>query len=79
VDDHQTRNAEFVVEAGAAVLLPERTLTPNTLAGTLRELLEAGRPRLARMAEAARSTAIIDADQRLADACVEVAALGVAA
>ena len=32
VDDHQTRNAEFAVRAGAAVLLPESGLTP-TLAG----------------------------------------------
>jgi UDP-N-acetylglucosamine--N-acetylmuramyl-(pentapeptide) pyrophosphoryl-undecaprenol N-acetylglucosamine transferase len=73
VDDHQTRNAEHVVRAGAAVLLPERELTPVSLAATLRELLEAGRPRLAQMAAAARSTAIIDADERLADACVAAA------
>jgi UDP-N-acetylglucosamine--N-acetylmuramyl-(pentapeptide) pyrophosphoryl-undecaprenol N-acetylglucosamine transferase len=73
VDDHQTRNAEHVVRAGAAVLLPERELTPVSLAATLRELLEAGRPRLARMAAAARGTAITDADERLADACVAVA------
>jgi UDP-N-acetylglucosamine--N-acetylmuramyl-(pentapeptide) pyrophosphoryl-undecaprenol N-acetylglucosamine transferase len=73
VDDHQTRNAEHVVRAGAAVLLPERELTPVSLAATLRELLEAGRPRLAKMAAAARGTAIIDADERLADACVAAA------
>jgi len=73
VDDHQTRNAEHVVRAGAAVLLPERELTPVSLAATLRELLEAGRPRLAQMAAAARGTAIIDADERLADACVAAA------
>lgn len=73
VDDHQTRNAQYVVEQGAAVLLPESTLTPLSLAATLRELLEAGRPRLERMARAARGTAITDADQRLADACIAVA------
>jgi UDP-N-acetylglucosamine--N-acetylmuramyl-(pentapeptide) pyrophosphoryl-undecaprenol N-acetylglucosamine transferase len=73
VDDHQTRNAEHVVRAGAAVLLPERELTPMSLAATLRELLEAGRPRLAKMAAAARGTAITDADERLADACVAAA------
>jgi UDP-N-acetylglucosamine--N-acetylmuramyl-(pentapeptide) pyrophosphoryl-undecaprenol N-acetylglucosamine transferase len=73
VDDHQTRNAEHVVRAGAAVLLPERELTPVSLAATLRELLEAGRPRLAMMAAAARGTAITDADERLADACVAAA------
>ena len=73
VDDHQTRNAEYVVAQGAAVLLPEGTLTPVSLAAVLRELLEAGRPRLERMAQAARGAAITDADQRLADACVAAA------
>jgi len=55
------------------VLLPESELTPVSLAARLRELLEAGRPRLERMAQAARSTAITDADERLADACVAAA------
>ena len=73
VDDHQTRNARYAVEAGAAVLMPEATLTPLSLAAKLRELLEAGRPRLLAMAQAARRTAITDADERLADACVAVA------
>ena len=73
VDDHQTRNAEYVVRGGAAVLLPERELTPVSLAATLRQLLEAGRPRLGQMAAAARGMAITDADQRLADACVAAA------
>jgi UDP-N-acetylglucosamine--N-acetylmuramyl-(pentapeptide) pyrophosphoryl-undecaprenol N-acetylglucosamine transferase len=73
VDDHQTVNAGFAVEAGAAVVMPESTLTPLSLAARLRELLEAGRPRLLAMAQAARRTAIVDADERLADACVAVA------
>jgi len=73
VDDHQTRNAGYAVEAGAAVLMPETTLTPLSLAAKLRELLEAGRPKLLAMAQAARRTAITDADERLADACIAVA------
>jgi len=73
VDDHQTRNAEYVVHAGAGVLMPESSLTPVTLAQRLRELLETGRPKLLEMARAARATAIVDADERLADACVAVA------
>jgi UDP-N-acetylglucosamine:LPS N-acetylglucosamine transferase len=48
-----------------------------SLAAVLRELLEAGRPRMMAMAEAARRTAITDADERLAEACI--AAAGVAA
>jgi UDP-N-acetylglucosamine--N-acetylmuramyl-(pentapeptide) pyrophosphoryl-undecaprenol N-acetylglucosamine transferase len=73
VDDHQTKNAQFVVRAGAAVLLAESGLTPVSLAAKLRELLETGRPRLERMAQAARATAITDADERLADACIAAA------
>ena len=73
VDDHQTRNAEYALRAGAARLLPESELTPISLAATLRELLEQGRPAFERMAQAARGTAIVDADVRLADACVQAA------
>ena len=73
VDDHQTRNAQFVVRSGAAKLLPESGLTPLSLAVQLRSLLEAGRPLLLRMAESARASAIVDADERLADACMQAA------
>jgi UDP-N-acetylglucosamine--N-acetylmuramyl-(pentapeptide) pyrophosphoryl-undecaprenol N-acetylglucosamine transferase len=73
VDDHQTRNAEYAVRAGAARLLPESGLTPVSLAATLRELLEQGRPRLEQMAHAARRSAIVDADVRLAEACLQAA------
>jgi UDP-N-acetylglucosamine--N-acetylmuramyl-(pentapeptide) pyrophosphoryl-undecaprenol N-acetylglucosamine transferase len=73
VDDHQTRNAEFLVNAAAALLIAEADLTPPRLATELQALLAAGRGRLAAMADKARSLAIIDADRRLADACVAVA------
>ncbi len=73
VDDHQTRNAEFLVGAGAAVLIPERELTPLRLAGELRALIDGGRPKLLEMAAKARALAITDADVRLADACVAAA------
>ena len=32
VDDHQTGNARFLANAGAAILLPQRELTPERLA-----------------------------------------------
>lgn len=73
VDDHQTHNARFLVEANAAVLIPERELTPLRLAGELQALLGGGRERLLAMARKARSLAITDADVRLADACIAVA------
>jgi UDP-N-acetylglucosamine--N-acetylmuramyl-(pentapeptide) pyrophosphoryl-undecaprenol N-acetylglucosamine transferase len=73
VDDHQTRNAEFLVRAGAAVLISESELTPARLSAELRTLLQAGRPKLVEMAAKARALAITDADVRLADACVALA------
>jgi UDP-N-acetylglucosamine--N-acetylmuramyl-(pentapeptide) pyrophosphoryl-undecaprenol N-acetylglucosamine transferase len=73
VDDHQTRNAMFLVDAHAAVLVPEADLTPLRLADELQSLLNSGRSRLAKMASQARSQAKTDADVRLADACVAAA------
>lgn len=73
VDDHQTRNARFLVDAQAGVLLPETQLSPQRLASELQRLLGAGRAALAVMASRARSLAITDADVRLADACIAVA------
>ena len=72
VDDHQTRNAEFMTGAGAARLLPESALSAQTLARELGMLL-ADRARLLGMATAARALARPDAAARIADACLEVA------
>jgi UDP-N-acetylglucosamine--N-acetylmuramyl-(pentapeptide) pyrophosphoryl-undecaprenol N-acetylglucosamine transferase len=52
-DDHQTRNAEALVQDRAAALLPEPQLTPETLVAAVRGLLS-DRVRLQHMAEAAR-------------------------
>lgn len=73
VDDHQTLNAQFLVQAQAAVLIQERDLTPASLAQQLQSLLSGGRDQLAAMAMRARDVAIVDADVRLADACVAAA------
>ncbi len=73
VDDHQTHNAQFLVSADAGVLLPESQLTPAHLSAELHKLFVAGRARLAEMAVNARGQAIVDADVRLADACVAAA------
>jgi len=72
VDDHQTRNARFLAEAGAGVLLQQTELTAERLGRVLTELL--GDPAgLRRMAEAAHRLARPDAARRVADACEEVA------
>jgi UDP-N-acetylglucosamine--N-acetylmuramyl-(pentapeptide) pyrophosphoryl-undecaprenol N-acetylglucosamine transferase len=70
VDDHQTGNARFLSEAGAAVLLPQTELTPEKLAGLLRELT---RETLAAMAEKARALAKPEATRAVAEICVEAA------
>jgi UDP-N-acetylglucosamine--N-acetylmuramyl-(pentapeptide) pyrophosphoryl-undecaprenol N-acetylglucosamine transferase len=67
VDDHQTRNAEYLVEHGAAVLLKQGGALADELRATLSALGADPARRLA-MAEAARSLARPDAAERVADA-----------
>jgi UDP-N-acetylglucosamine--N-acetylmuramyl-(pentapeptide) pyrophosphoryl-undecaprenol N-acetylglucosamine transferase len=73
VDDHQTLNAKFLVDAQAGISIAERDLTPERLSQELKKLLNGGREQLKAMAIRARSVAITDADVRLADACVAAA------
>ena len=73
VDDHQTRNAEALVAAGAAELIQERDLNTNDLAQRLTTLL-GDRAKLLAMADAARTLAKPNAAADIARACVEVAA-----
>jgi UDP-N-acetylglucosamine--N-acetylmuramyl-(pentapeptide) pyrophosphoryl-undecaprenol N-acetylglucosamine transferase len=70
VDDHQTTNARYLADAGAAVLVQQRDLTPEKLAEILRSL---SRERLLEMAEKARALGKPDAARAVADACVELA------
>jgi UDP-N-acetylglucosamine--N-acetylmuramyl-(pentapeptide) pyrophosphoryl-undecaprenol N-acetylglucosamine transferase len=75
VDDHQTCNAQFLVNAGAAVLIQERDLTAQRLADALHNLCVQGREHLLQMAERARAQATVDADTRIADRCLQLAGL----
>lgn len=70
VDDHQTHNAHFLSERGAAVLLPQTELNAEKLAQLLGQL---DREKLSRMAEKARSVAKQDAAFAVAKICREVA------
>jgi UDP-N-acetylglucosamine--N-acetylmuramyl-(pentapeptide) pyrophosphoryl-undecaprenol N-acetylglucosamine transferase len=70
VDDHQTTNARYLADAGAALLVQQRDLTAEGLAATLRALT---RERLLAMAEKARALGRPDAARAVADACVELA------
>jgi UDP-N-acetylglucosamine--N-acetylmuramyl-(pentapeptide) pyrophosphoryl-undecaprenol N-acetylglucosamine transferase len=69
-DDHQTANARFLVEHGAAVLLPQSGLDAERLANEIRALAAAPARRLA-MAEAARALAKPDAAAIVARRCLE--------
>jgi UDP-N-acetylglucosamine--N-acetylmuramyl-(pentapeptide) pyrophosphoryl-undecaprenol N-acetylglucosamine transferase len=70
VDDHQTRNAEHLVRAGAALLIPEAQLTPDALSARLAEL-SANRARVLAMSNAARGVAWQGAEAKIADALLE--------
>ena len=73
MDDHQTKNAGFLVAAGAARVIREAELTPERLAQELLEILEGGREVPLAMARAARAVAVTDAAERLAGLCVAAA------
>ncbi|MEE2849618.1 MAG: glycosyltransferase, partial [Pseudomonadota bacterium] len=65
-DNHQRLNAKALVDAGAAQVILEDDLTVDRLAAALDGVLS-DPPRLSAMSTAARSVAIPDAAQRLAD------------
>jgi UDP-N-acetylglucosamine--N-acetylmuramyl-(pentapeptide) pyrophosphoryl-undecaprenol N-acetylglucosamine transferase len=69
VDDHQTKNAEALVRAGAGRILQERDMTPDSLGAGIAELTH-DRPRMLKMAEAARALRNTDAAARLAELCL---------
>ncbi|MEH6365926.1 MAG: undecaprenyldiphospho-muramoylpentapeptide beta-N-acetylglucosaminyltransferase [Pseudomonas marincola] len=72
IDDHQTRNAEFLANEGAAVLLPQRSTDAATLAAQLNEVLMQPQ-KLTTMATTARSLAKPDATRSVVEICLEVA------
>jgi len=71
VDDHQTRNAAYLTDAGAALLIPESELSLEVLRDRLEPLLD-DRDRLLEMARRARDLARPEATERLAGVCLEV-------
>jgi len=73
IDDHQSENARWLVDNGAAVMLQQKDLNPEALATLLEELL-ANKQRLVAMAVAARALALPDAVNTVADVCEEVMA-----
>lgn len=69
VDDHQTLNAKFLSDAGAAILLPQQQLTPEAISLLRQYTL----PQLREMAEKARELARQQATADVARMCEEIA------
>lgn len=74
VDDHQTRNAQFLVAQGAAILIPERDLTAEKLATELKRFAT-DRSALLSMAERARRIARPESTADLGAACLAAGGL----
>jgi UDP-N-acetylglucosamine--N-acetylmuramyl-(pentapeptide) pyrophosphoryl-undecaprenol N-acetylglucosamine transferase len=70
VDDHQTANARFLADQGAAILIQQRDLTPQKLATLIEGL---GRTKLLDMARKARALGKPDAARVVAQRCMELA------
>jgi len=71
IDDHQTANARYLVDAGGGVLIPQQELDSSVL---LRQI-EQVRPKIAVMARATRSCARMEATQAVAEVCSTEAGL----
>ena len=74
-DDHQRRNADVLVEAGAAAMILERDLTPERVLEAVGGLLGDATLR-EKMSEKARLYAHADAALRIAQMCVALAGTG---
>ncbi|MDH0896797.1 MULTISPECIES: undecaprenyldiphospho-muramoylpentapeptide beta-N-acetylglucosaminyltransferase [unclassified Pseudomonas] len=72
IDDHQTRNAEYLAKEGAAILLPQHATDADKLAAQLTEVLMHPE-KLEAMGRTARSLARPDATRTVVDICLEVA------
>lgn len=72
IDDHQTANARWLVDQGAAELYPQKSLTAEILKERVMTFI-AQRGLLLKMAQAARKAAKPEATVSCADICLEAA------
>jgi UDP-N-acetylglucosamine--N-acetylmuramyl-(pentapeptide) pyrophosphoryl-undecaprenol N-acetylglucosamine transferase len=70
VDDHQTANARFLADQGAAILVPQREMSAEKLAALIASL---DRATLLEMARKARALGKPDAARVVAQRCMEIA------
>jgi UDP-N-acetylglucosamine--N-acetylmuramyl-(pentapeptide) pyrophosphoryl-undecaprenol N-acetylglucosamine transferase len=73
VDDHQSANARFLSERGAAILIQQRDLSPEKLARLIASL---DRPKLLDMARNARALGKPGAARIVAQRCMQLAEMG---
>jgi UDP-N-acetylglucosamine--N-acetylmuramyl-(pentapeptide) pyrophosphoryl-undecaprenol N-acetylglucosamine transferase len=71
-NDHQTKNAEALASAGAAVIINEHELNGQTLFGVIDDLL-ANKQKLRQMEEASVKLGNIKAAAKIVDACMGLA------
>ncbi|BBM02330.1 undecaprenyldiphospho-muramoylpentapeptide beta-N-acetylglucosaminyltransferase [Microbulbifer sp. GL-2] len=74
IDDHQTRNGEWLQNAGGAVVMQQNAMDAEKLSAKLQEFLSNPK-KLLEMAEAARRVAKTDATDQVIAACSEELAL----
>ena len=72
VDDHQSANAAYLADEGAAILCPQKTLSAESLANELSHLFN-DRNKIMQMSCQARTLAKIDATETVADLCMQFA------
>ena len=70
VDDHQTSNACYLADAGAAILVPQTTFSADKLAGLIQNL---SREQCLSMAIKARALGKPEATASVANICMELA------
>ncbi len=67
IDDHQTANAHYLVDAGAGILLPQSELNVESLLGAIKEIQGS----LKAMCLAAKTKAKLDATAVVAEHCIQ--------
>jgi len=72
VDDHQTKNGQFLVDSGAAILIQQKDLKEEELVTVLSDFV-AHRSKVIQMAEAAYAVRKIDAADIVVKQCYEAA------
>lgn len=69
IDDHQTSNARYLADCGAALLIPQTQMNAQRLVAAVNEV----KPILAKMSAAAKACARLDATELVAGYCIREA------